>query len=89
MKYILACCFFLLQTDVFAQKIIYYNYAKKEGLLSNTVYAVYRSRDGYLWIATDKGISRYNGYEFKHYTLKDGLADIENFFFYEDRQQRL
>jgi hypothetical protein len=89
MKYILALWLLMIQTALFAQKIISYNYTKKDGVLSNTVYAIYRANDGYLWIATDKGISRYNGYEFKHYTLKDGLVDIENFFFYEDKQQRL
>lgn len=89
MKYILLFGFVLFNADLFAQKIISYNYTKKEGLLSNTVYSIFRSKDGYLWIATDRGISRYNGNEFKHYTLKDGLADIENFFFYEDKQKRI
>ncbi len=89
MKYFLAFCLMLMQITVVAHKIISYNYTKKDGVLSNTVYAIYRSSEGYLWVATDRGISRYNGYEFKHYTLKDGLADIENFFFYEDRQHRL
>lgn len=89
MKYTLILLLHFVALATAAQKLIYTNYTKKVGLLSNTVYSIYRTTDGYLWFATDKGISRYNGHQFIHYTLNEGLADIENFFFYEDRQKRL
>ncbi|MBK8145968.1 MAG: histidine kinase [Bacteroidetes bacterium] len=89
MKYFLLLLLHFVVLSSAAQKLIYTNYTKKVGLLSNTVYGIYRTSDGYLWFATDKGISRYNGHQFMHYTLNEGLADIENFFFYEDRQRRL
>ncbi len=61
----------------------------RDGLPSNTVYDVYRTADGMLWFATDKGIARYDGRRFQVYTTYDGLPDNEIFFFQEDRQERL
>jgi ligand-binding sensor domain-containing protein len=79
MKYTLLLLLHFVALATAAQKLIYTNYTKKVGLLSNTVYSIYRTTDGYLWFATDKGISRYNGHQFIHYTLNEGLADIEKF----------
>src|SRR5690606_18778812 len=53
------------------------------------VYNVYRDSRGYMWFATDKGISRFDGKSFKNYTTLDGLGDNEVFDFYEDKAHRL
>lgn len=42
-----------------------------------------------MWFATDKGISRFDGREFKNYTVLDGIGDNEVFGFYEDKAARL
>ena len=49
---------------------------------SSQVYDIYQDKQGYIWFATDKGLSRFNGYEFKNFTTEDGLPDnvILNFF---------
>ena len=43
------------------------NIAFKEGLNNMNVSAIAQDQLGYIWIATMGGLSRYNGYEFKHY----------------------
>ena len=48
-----------------------------------------RMADGYIWICTDRGLSRYNGYEFENFTTKDGLAYNTVFDIFEDKQQNL
>ena len=65
------------------------HYTIEDGLPSNTVYDIYRDRKGYLWISTDKGISRYNGNTFEIFTTNDGLPDNEVFFTTEDCKGRL
>jgi two-component sensor histidine kinase len=65
------------------------NLTTKDGLPSNTVYSVSRDRKGYLWIATDKGIARYNGREMELFTTFNGLPDNEIFGFKEDWEDRL
>lgn len=37
----------------------------ESGLPQNSVHAIFQSHDGYLWIATEAGIARFNGIEFK------------------------
>ena len=65
------------------------HYTIDDGLPSNTVYSVYRDSRGFLWIATDIGICRYNGIKFQTFTTDDGMPDNEIFFFQEDHEGRL
>lgn len=65
------------------------HYTEDDGLPSNTVYSVYRDSRGFLWIATDKGVARFNGIKFEKFTTSDGIPDNEVFFFREDREGRL
>ena len=39
----------------------------REGLSQNTVLDVFQDSQGFLWLATENGLNRYNGYEFTHY----------------------
>lgn len=41
------------------------SWTTENGLPQNTVHAVFQSRDGYLWIATEGGVARSNAVEFK------------------------
>ena len=51
------------------------SYQKKEGLGDLWVYGVLFDRDEVMWVATWKGVSRFNGAGFKTYTTDDGLID--------------
>ncbi|MBN4062524.1 hypothetical protein JYU20_04925, partial [Bacteroidales bacterium AH-315-I05] len=44
---------------------------------------------GYIWFATDMGVSRFDGYEFKNFSSKDGLPDMTVFNIYEDYKGRI
>ncbi|TDP60720.1 sensor histidine kinase [Flavobacterium dankookense] len=44
-----------------------------EGLPSNHIYSITKDDKGFLWIATDNGISHFDGKCFYNYTVKDGL----------------
>ena len=86
---ILTDCIILFCGSALAQNFPMLHYTIDDGLPSNTVYSVYRDSKGFLWIATPKGIARYNGITFQKFTTSDGLPDNEVFFFQEDRQGRL
>lgn len=60
----------------------YVNYSEKDGLPSNHVYKITQDVDGFIWIATDEGLVKYNGHDFKIFTTKDGLPtnDIYNMY---------
>lgn len=42
---------------------------KRSGLPSNEVYSLFQDSKGFIWIATGNGLCRYDGFEFKTYTL--------------------
>ncbi|MFY0688678.1 MAG: histidine kinase [Cyclobacteriaceae bacterium] len=65
------------------------NYTIEDGLPSNKVYRVYQSKQGYLWLCTDRGLSRYDGRTFKNYTTEDGLPDNVILDVYEDSIGRI
>lgn len=45
----------------------------KEGLPQSQVNCIVQDQRGYLWIGTQYGLSRFNGYDFRNYYGKDGL----------------
>ena len=44
---------------------------------------------GYIWFYTEKGIACFDGYEFKTYTVQDGLPTNDIFYLTEDSHGRL
>jgi len=72
-----------------AQQPVAINYTIDDGLPSNEVYDVFEDSLGYLWFATDHGISRFDGYEFKNFSTGDGLTHNTIFGFFEDRRHRV
>ena len=54
-------------------------YTAKQGLPSNTVYALITDNDGYLWISTNAGIARFHlqNHHFINYYVSDGLQGNE------------
>lgn len=47
------------------------HYSTNEGLASNKVWCLETDPKGHLWIATDFGLDRFNGKNFKHFEKKD------------------
>lgn len=60
-----------------------------DGLPSNYIYRTIQDYKGNLWICTPQGISKYDGYTFKNYSVKDGLPTNDVFNLIEDFQQRI
>lgn len=65
------------------------HYSAASGLCSNTVYFGMQDSRGYLWFCTDAGINRFDGKDFETFTVRDGLADNENFRCIESRDGRV
>jgi signal transduction histidine kinase/ligand-binding sensor domain-containing protein len=50
---------------------------------------VYQDRKGFVWIATDNGVVKYDGKEFVTYNRTNGLTDNTVFGFHEDQKGRI
>jgi signal transduction histidine kinase/ligand-binding sensor domain-containing protein len=48
-------------------------YTTADGLAHNTVNRIVRDSRGFLWFATDDGLSRFDGYAFTNYGVEQGL----------------
>ena len=45
------------------------NYRVENGLPSSEVYDVVQDDHGYMWFATDRGLARFNGYDFTVFNI--------------------
>ncbi len=59
-----------------AQSFNFSQYGIEEGLPSNKVFMARESREGFVWVATENGVVRFDGKELKTYTL-DKIEDIK------------
>jgi ligand-binding sensor domain-containing protein len=61
-----------------AQHINMKKYTIDDGLPSNDIRKVYQDSEGFIWIATMNGISRYDGYAFTNYGTEEGIFSVVN-----------
>jgi ligand-binding sensor domain-containing protein len=65
------------------------NYSSDQGLASEEVHDILQDQKGYLWIATDNGVSRFDGYSFENYGAREGLKNNVVFYLQEDKEGRI
>ncbi len=73
--YLLLLFFFLHycgQTQT-GSPFVFTRYSSTGGLASNEIYGVQQDRDGYLWIATNNGLQRYDGNKYKTFRHDDAV----------------
>jgi ligand-binding sensor domain-containing protein/signal transduction histidine kinase len=62
-----------LTSSTYAERIPVRSYTSADGLADNHVNRIRQDSRGFIWIATDEGLSRFDGYEFVNYTTAHGL----------------
>ncbi|MET0571920.1 MAG: two-component regulator propeller domain-containing protein [Pedobacter agri] len=75
--------------SVQAQMTYLPHYTSKNGLASNNCYFILQDQKGFIWIATDNGISRFDGTNFQNFTIEDGLPDTQILQMKEDQFGRI
>jgi ligand-binding sensor domain-containing protein/signal transduction histidine kinase len=69
-----------LPNTSYSQNIRFEQFSLEEGLSQSVVNVISQDRMGFLWVGTEDGLNRYNGYSFKVYK-----PDAENPFSLSDR----
>ena len=69
---------------------IFNHYTEDKGLPSNSVSSILKDNDGFIWIATQKGVCRFDGHDFLTFN-SDGqefpdLSQSDEFDLYQDRE---
>jgi signal transduction histidine kinase/ligand-binding sensor domain-containing protein len=65
------------------------NFSVAEGLPSSETYYVFQDKQGFIWIATDQGVVRFDGYDMTVFRATDGLEDPVVFGISEDHRGRI
>jgi outer membrane protein assembly factor BamB len=71
------------------QEYSYTHYESKDGLAGSTVYCMTQDKEGFLWFATETGVSRFDGTHFRNYTREDGLPDNDVIQLFADSKGRV
>lgn len=91
MKLIITSLFTILITNCFSQKIE--EISTSEGLSHPYVYQIYQTKDSFIWVSTNGGLNRYDGYNFKVLRNKSNnpftITDDRTKALLEDHQGRL
>lgn len=72
---VLLLLIFFISLTCYAQQSKYTAFTVSDGLPSNNVYKCLEDNSGFLWVATDAGIARFDGKRFQVFTTRQGLPD--------------
>ncbi|MFN1834370.1 two-component regulator propeller domain-containing protein [Balneola sp. MJW-20] len=79
----------ILWGNSFAQKYPFRTYSIEQGLTESVVYDIEQDSDGYIWLATSFGLTRYDGVVTTSYFEENGLNNNTLHSVYEDNFGRL
>jgi signal transduction histidine kinase/ligand-binding sensor domain-containing protein len=65
--------FAIATATLHAERLPIKPFTTADGLAHNVVYKIVRDSRGFLWFATDDGLSRFDGYGFQNYSVEQGL----------------
>ena len=79
-----------LPFNLFAQSIYFNRFTTEDGLSNNKVFDVVQDRLGFLWFATEDGLNRFDGYDFKVFrndpANENSISDNSIWVLKEDRK---
>lgn len=84
--------FRLMAKGAFFSKYNFYHLTEESGLPNNSVTSVMKDSFGYIWMATQGGLARYDGYRFLQYGVDKPVYRLKGNYVYtlcEDRHKRL
>jgi len=84
MRGLLTLAFTLIVLGCRCQEVSYRQFTVKDGLPGSIVYQCLQDRNGFIWFATNQGVSRFDGRTFKNFTKEDGLPDNDILKLYLD-----
>ena len=85
----ITCCLLICLEWANAQSTQTISYTTKDGLPSNSIYKSVLDKHGFLWIATENGLAKFDGKNFKTYTTAQGLPDNDITDIFIDSSNRI
>ncbi|WP_317899823.1 two-component regulator propeller domain-containing protein [Aurantibacillus circumpalustris] len=72
-----------------AQHYNFINYSTESGLAQSQVRSIAQDKNGYLWLGTLAGLTKYDGKKFVNYSIQNGLIDNQIFSLLADTSNGL
>jgi ligand-binding sensor domain-containing protein len=86
----LSIIFFAIWPQIlWAQDFKYRQFTTSDGLPSNTVYSILQDRNGFIWFATENGLSKFDGVSFENFGSESGLSDNDILSIKEDKSGKI
>jgi ligand-binding sensor domain-containing protein/two-component sensor histidine kinase len=85
----LVILFLFVYAGIYCQELSHKQYTVKDGLPGSVVYHTVQDRNGFIWFATNQGVSRFDGKTFTNFTKEDGLPDNEILKLYLDKYNNI
>ena len=82
-------CNLTLVSKVYSQHFFYKLYNMNDGLPGTQIYHVSEDSNGYLWVNSNEGVSRFDGRQFINYGINDGVPSISSYMCFQDSRLRL
>ena len=80
--FLILTLFFPVRLSAEIQKVYSKIYSSNNGLVQDVVNSIIQDKNGFLWIATRGGLSRYDGYSFRSYfqEISDNKPPLSNYY---------
>ena len=88
-KSLLLLAFLLTFIALRGQHYNFINYSTESGLAQSQIRSIVQDKNGYLWLGTLAGLSRYDGRKFVNYSIQNGLIDNQIFSLAADKTMGL
>lgn len=66
---------FSFQSIIGQSSYVFHHLETSEGLSNNNVRTILRDSYGFLWVGTESGLNRYDGYEFKVFAMHPSVSN--------------
>lgn len=83
-KYFVFLIALLGSISAYSQQYNFISYSIEEGLVQSQVRAISQDNDGYIWIGTLGGLSKFDGINFENFSTNDGLLNNQINAIYND-----
>lgn len=92
-KWVLSVLLMLAASFLYGQGLRFERFTTENGLSQNTILSILQDRNGHIWIGTEDGLNKFNGYSFQVYhdnpVDKASLADDQVWSLTEDGEGRI
>ncbi len=88
-KIIYLLAWLLIGASLKGQHYNFINYSTESGLAQSQIRSITQDKNGYLWLGTLAGLSRYDGKKFVNYSIQNGLIHNEIFSLTTDKTNGL